>query len=98
MAVVFLYCFQFIFTVSYCGLTFLYAAEMVLLQIRAAVNAVSTATMWAFSFLIASVTPLGFPTIGSRCYIIFNVINATIILSVYFFFLESKVTEQSSLR
>lgn len=45
MAVIFLFCFQFFFTVGYCGLTFLYAAEMAPLQARAAVNAVSTATV-----------------------------------------------------
>ncbi|CAI7610004.1 uncharacterized protein N7487_012313 [Penicillium crustosum] len=90
MAVVFLFCFQFIFTVGYCGLTFLYAAEMAPLQVRAAVNAVSTATVWAFSFMIAQVTPVGFSTIGNRYYIIFAVVNAAIVPSVYFFFPETK--------
>ncbi|KAF3015397.1 hypothetical protein E8E15_000160 [Penicillium rubens] len=90
MAVVFLYCFQFIFTVGFCGLTFLYAAEMAPLQVRAAVNAVSTATVWAFSFMIAQVTPVGFSTIGNRYYIIFAVVNAAILPTVYFFFPETK--------
>ncbi|KAJ5598853.1 hypothetical protein N7537_008937 [Penicillium hordei] len=90
MAVVFLFCFQFIFTVGYCGLTFLYAAEMAPLQVRATVNAVSTATVWAFSFMIAQVTPVGFSTIGSRYYIIFAVVNAAIVPIVYFLFPETK--------
>ncbi|OGE50983.1 hypothetical protein PENARI_c015G08422 [Penicillium arizonense] len=90
MAVVFLYCFQFIFTVGYSGLTFLYAAEMAPLQVRAAVSAVSTATVWAFNFLLAQVTPVGFSTIGSRYYIVFAVVNAAIVPSVYFFFPETK--------
>ncbi|KAJ5333802.1 hypothetical protein N7541_003632 [Penicillium brevicompactum] len=90
MAVVFLYCFQFIFTVGYSGLTFLYAAEMAPLQVRAAVSAVSTATVWAFNFLLAEITPIGFDSIGSRYYIIFAVINAAIVPSVYFFFPETK--------
>ncbi|CAG8226992.1 unnamed protein product, partial [Penicillium nalgiovense] len=90
MAVVFLFCFQFIFTVGFCGLTFLYAAEMAPLQVRAAVNAVSTATVWAFSFMIAQVTPVGFSTIGNRYYIIFAVVNAAILPTVYFFFPETK--------
>ncbi|KAJ5758965.1 hypothetical protein N7520_006121 [Penicillium odoratum] len=90
VAVVFLYAFQFIFTVGYSGLTFLYAAEMAPLQVRAAVNAVSTATVWAFNFLLAEVTPVGFDTISSRYYIIFAVTNAAIVPCVYFFFPETK--------
>ncbi|CEJ57385.1 hypothetical protein PMG11_06079 [Penicillium brasilianum] len=89
-AVIFLYAFQFIFTVGYSGLTFLYAAEMAPLQIRAAVSAVSTSTVWAFNFLLAQVTPVGFSTISNRYYIIFAVINAVIVPSVYFFFPETK--------
>ncbi|PKY07978.1 general substrate transporter [Aspergillus campestris IBT 28561] len=90
VAVIFLYVFQFIFTVGYSGLTFLYAAEMAPLQIRAAVNAVSTATVWAFNFLLAEITPVGFASISYRYYIIFAVINACIVPSVYFFFPETK--------
>lgn len=90
MAVVALYCFQFIFTVGYSGLTFLYAAEMAPLQIRATVSAVATATVWTFNFLLAEVTPIGFDSIGNRYYIIFAVINAVMVPSVYFFFPETK--------
>lgn len=90
MAVIFLYAFQFIFTVGYSGLTFLYAAEMAPLRVRAAVSAVSTATVWAFNFLLAEVTPVGFSSIGNRYYIVFAVVNAAIVPSVYFFFPETK--------
>ncbi|KAJ5780075.1 hypothetical protein N7457_005235 [Penicillium paradoxum] len=90
MAVIFLYFFQFIFTVGFSGLTFLYAAEMAPLEVRAAVNAISTATVWSFTFLIAQVTPVGFASIGNRYYIVFAVINAVIVPSVYFFFPETK--------
>jgi MFS family permease len=90
VAVIALYCFQFIFTVGYSGLTFLYAAEIAPLQIRAAVSAVSTSTVWAFNFLLAQVTPVGFSTISNRYYIIFAVLNAAIVPSVYFFFPETK--------
>jgi hypothetical protein len=71
-------------------LTFLYAAEMAPLQIRATVSAVATATVWVFNFLLAEVTPVGFATIGSRYYIVFAVFNAAIVPSVYFFFPETK--------
>ena len=90
VAVIALYCFQFIFTVGYSGLTFLYAAEMAPLQVRAAVSAVSTATVWVFNFLLAEVTPVGFASIGNKYYIVFAVTNAIIVPSVYFFFPETK--------
>ncbi|KAL5365780.1 general substrate transporter [Aspergillus floccosus] len=90
VAVIFLYVFQFTFTVGYSGLTFLYAAEIAPLQVRAAVNAVSTATVWVFNFLLAQVTPVGFATINNRYYIIFAVINAAMIPAVFFFFPETK--------
>ncbi|KAJ5560369.1 hypothetical protein N7513_002768 [Penicillium frequentans] len=90
VAVIALFCFQFIFTTGYSGLTFLYAAEMAPLQVRAAVSAVSTATVWVFNFLLAEVTPIGFSTIGNKYYIVFAVVNAAIVPSVYFFFPETK--------
>lgn len=89
-AVIALFLFQFIFTAGYSGLTFLYAAEMAPLQVRAAVSAVSTATVWAFNFLLAEITPIGFATIGWRYYIVFAAMNAAIVPSVYFFFPETK--------
>src|SRR5699024_5737916 len=85
MAVVFLYVFQFISAIGYAGLTFLYAAEIAPLQIRAAVSAVSTATVWAFNFLLAEVTPVGFASIGNYFYVVFAAINILIVPCVYFF-------------
>ncbi|KAF5137585.1 Sugar transporter STL1 [Metarhizium anisopliae] len=89
VAVVCLFVFQFIFTVGYAGLTFLYATEVAPLQLRAAISAVSTAAVWIFNFLLAEVTPIGFNTIGYRYYIVFAVLNAAIVPSVYFFFPET---------
>ncbi|KAL2817167.1 general substrate transporter [Aspergillus granulosus] len=89
VAVIFLFVFQFIFTVGYSGLTFLYATEVAPLQLRAAISAVSTAAVWTFNFLLAEVTPVGFNTISNQYYIIFAVLNAAIIPTVYFFFPET---------
>ncbi|KAJ5698848.1 hypothetical protein N7462_000853 [Penicillium macrosclerotiorum] len=88
-AVVFLFVFEFIFTVGYSGLTFLYATEVAPLQLRAAISAVSTTAVWTFNFLLAEVTPVGFDTISYRYYIIFAVLNAVIVPIVYFFFPET---------
>ncbi|PWY79012.1 MFS sugar transporter [Aspergillus eucalypticola CBS 122712] len=89
VAVVFLFVFEFIFTVGYSGLTFLYATEVAPLQLRAAISAVSTAAVWTFNFLLAEVTPVGFDAIGYQYYIIFAVLNAAIVPIVYFFFPET---------
>ena len=85
-AVVFLIVFEFISTVGYSGLTFLYATEMAPLQLRAAISAVSTTAVSTFNFLLAEVMPVGFDTISWRYYIIFAVLNAAIAPIVYFFF------------
>lgn len=90
VAVIFLFVFQFTFTVGYAGLTYLYAAEIAPLQIRAAVSAVATASVWVFNFLLAEVTPVGFDSIDWQYYIIFAVLNAAIAPTVFFFFPETK--------
>lgn len=90
VAVVFMFIFQFTFTVGYAGLTYLYAAEIAPLQLRAAISAVSTAAVWTFNFLLAEVTPVGFDTIKYRYYIIFAVINACIVPTIHFFYPETK--------
>lgn len=90
VAVVILYVFQFVFTAGYSGLTFLYAAEITPVRIRASANAISTATLWIFNFLLAEVTPVAFDSIDNRYYIVFAVCNAVMVLSVYFFFPETK--------
>ncbi|KAJ5641352.1 hypothetical protein N7490_005352 [Penicillium lividum] len=88
-AVVFLFIFEFIFTIGFSGLTFLYATEVAPLQLRAAISAVSTTAVWMFNFLLAEVTPVGFDTISYRYYIIFAVLNAAIVPVVYFCFPET---------
>lgn len=89
-AVVFVYVFEGVFSIGYSGLPYLYAAEIAPLQHRAAINAISTATLWVFNFLLAEVTPVGLNTIQNRYFIIFAVINAAIGLLVYFCFPETK--------
>ena len=90
VAVVFVYVFEGVFSIGFSGLPYLYAAELAPLQHRAATSAISTATVWAFSFVIAEVTPIGFNAISYRYFIIFAVFNAAIGLAVYFCFPETK--------
>lgn len=89
-AVVFVYMFEGTFSIGYSGLPYLYAAEIAPLEHRAATNAISTATVWTFSFLLAEVTPVGENTIKNRYFIIYAVFNAVIAVLVYFCFPETK--------
>jgi hypothetical protein len=70
-------------------MTWLYPAEITPLSIRAPANAISTTANWAFNFMVVMVTPVAFSTIGYQTYIIFAVINAAMVPSVYFFFPET---------
>ena len=89
VAVICLFIFSFMFTVGFAGLSFVYAAEIAPLQLRAAVNSVSTAMVWIVNFLLAEITPVGFNTIGNRYYIVFAVINFTLIPTIFLFFPET---------
>lgn len=89
-AVVFVYIFEGVFSIGYSGLPYLYAAEIAPLQHRASINAMSTATLWMFNFMVAEVTPVGLDTIENRFFIIFAVFNAVIGTVVFLCFPETK--------
>lgn len=90
VAVIALYGFQFIFTVGWAGIVFLYAAEVAPLQLRAAISALATTAIWTMAFLLAEITPIGFNTISYNYWTIFALINAVVIFPVvYFFFPET---------
>ncbi|KAF3763371.1 general substrate transporter [Cryphonectria parasitica EP155] len=87
--VVFLLVFNTFFAVGWLGMTWLYPAEIVRLRIRAPANALSTSANWIFNFLVVKITPVAFNNIGYQTYIIFAVINAFMVPSVYFFYPET---------
>ncbi|CAJ2509773.1 Uu.00g056730.m01.CDS01 [Anthostomella pinea] len=88
-AIVFLFVFNSFFAFGWLGMTWLYPAEIVPLRIRAPANAMSTSANWIFNFLVVMITPVAFDSIGYQTYIIFAVINAFMVPSVYFFFPET---------
>ncbi|KAK8047330.1 Sugar transporter STL1 [Apiospora saccharicola] len=88
-AVVFLFVFNTFFAIGWLGMTWLYPAEIVPLRIRAPANALSTSGNWIFNFMVVMVTPVAFDSIGYQTYIIFAVINAFMVPSVYFFYPET---------
>jgi sugar porter (SP) family MFS transporter len=87
--IVFLFVFNSFFAVGWLGMTWLYPAEIVPLRIRAPANALSTSANWIFNFMVVMITPVAFDTIGYQTYIIFAVINAFMVPSVYFFYPET---------
>lgn len=87
--IVFLFVFNSFFAVGWLGMTWLYPAEIVPLRIRAPANALSTSGNWIFNFMVVMITPVAFDTIGYQTYIIFAVINAFMVPSVYFFYPET---------
>ncbi|KAF2471210.1 general substrate transporter [Lindgomyces ingoldianus] len=88
-AAVFLFVFNSFFAIGWLGMTWLYPAEITPLSIRAPANAISTTANWIFNFMVVMVTPVAFANIGYKTYIIFAVINAFMVPSVYFFFPET---------
>ncbi|KAM3549937.1 hypothetical protein ARSEF4850_008595 [Beauveria asiatica] len=88
---VFLFVFNSFFAIGWLGMTWLYPAEIVPLKIRAPTNALSTSGNWIFNFMVVMITPVSFANIGYKTYVIFAVINAFMIPSVYFFFPETKL-------
>ena len=89
IATVMLFVFNSFFAVGWLGMTWLYPAEITPLSIRAPANAIATTANWAFNFMVVMVTPVAFANIEWRTYIIFAVINAAMVPSVYFFFPET---------
>lgn len=89
VATVMLFVFNSFFAVGWLGMTWLYPAEITPLAIRAPANAIATTANWAFNFMVVMVTPVAFANIQWRTYIIFAVINAAMVPSVYFFFPET---------
>lgn len=88
-AAVFLFVFNSFFAVGWLGVTWLYPAEIAPLEIRAAVNGLSTACNWAFTFLIVMITPICFAHIGSYTYAIFACVNFIMVPAVYIFYPET---------
>ncbi|KAH9928044.1 general substrate transporter [Amylocystis lapponica] len=89
VSAVLLFVFNSFFAVGWLGMTWLYPAEIVGLQIRAPANAFSTASNWIFNFMVVMVTGPAFNNISWRTYIVFASLNAFIVPVVYFFFPET---------
>ncbi|ODV78535.1 putative sugar transporter [Suhomyces tanzawaensis NRRL Y-17324] len=88
-AAVFLFVFNSFFAVSYLGGTWLIPPEVLSLQMRATGAAISTASNWAFNFMVVMITPVAFKNIGPYTYTIFAAINLLIAPCIYFLLPET---------
>lgn len=89
VSAVLLFVFNSFFAIGWLGMTWLYPAEIVGLEIRAPANALSTSSNWIFNFVVVMVTGPSFNNISWGTYIVFAALNALIIPVVYFFFPET---------
>lgn len=69
---------------------FMYAAEIAPLRTRAKVTAMSAASNWIFSFVLAEASPTGFANIGYKYYIVYACISAFGLAFFYLFCPETK--------
>lgn len=88
-AAVFLFVFNSCFGMSYLGVTWLLPPELLPLQIRAPGAAISTATNWAFNFMVVMITQVAFKNIGAYTYTIFAAINLLMAVVVYYLYPET---------
>ncbi|WVQ84416.1 hypothetical protein IAT38_006568 [Cryptococcus sp. DSM 104549] len=79
------------FSIGFLGMTWLYPAEVTPLRIRAQSNALSTASNWAFNFMVVMSTGPMFANIRWGTYCFYAALNLVVIFPVtYFFFVETK--------
>ncbi|KAI0033759.1 general substrate transporter [Vararia minispora EC-137] len=90
VSAVLLFVFNSFFAVGFLGMTWLYAAEIVGINIRAPANALSTASNWIFNFVVVMVTGPSFQNINWGTYIVFAALNAFIWPVTYLFMPETK--------
>jgi sugar porter (SP) family MFS transporter len=88
-AAVFLFVFNTFFAIGWLGMTWLYPAEIVSLEVRAPANGLSTAANWIFNFMVVMITPVGFDNIDYYTYTVFAVLNALIFVATYIFYPET---------
>jgi sugar porter (SP) family MFS transporter len=102
-----LFVFNTFFAVGWLGMTWLYPAEIVSLEIRAPANGLSTAANWASNFMVVLVTPIAFTQIKYFTYTVFAVLNMLILVATWIFYPETagrsleevdKIFEQSNPR
>jgi MFS family permease len=92
-AIFFIFLFHFSYIIGFGGIPYLYATELAPLHLRTTINSFSISMSWAFSILIANVTPIAFNSMGQKYFFIFAAFNASIVPIVYYLFPETSGRE-----
>lgn len=89
----FLFVFNTFFALGWLGTTWLYPAEITGLRIRIQASALATSANWIANFLIVMIMPPAFANLGYRTYIIFAIVNALLIPTIFLTFPEPQGRE-----
>lgn len=85
----FLFLYTAFFSVGWQGMSWLWAVELIPLSIRGPANAASTAVNWLANFCVVITCPVMFFNIDYKIYIVYAVINAVIVPTIYFLYPET---------
>ncbi|KAH7112818.1 general substrate transporter [Dendryphion nanum] len=85
----FVFLFNFFIPIGFLGANFLYCTEVAPTRLRTPMAGISTANHWLWNFVVNMVTPVAIETIGWKYYLVFLIISALIIPTVYFGFPET---------
>ena len=77
---VMLFIFEGAFTIGFQATVWVYPSEILPLRLRQKGSAISTASNWICNFMIVMITPLAINNIGWRTYIIFAVLNVSLLV------------------
>ncbi|KIV79409.1 hypothetical protein PV11_06971 [Exophiala sideris] len=89
VTVAFMFIYAFFYPLGFLGLPFLYAGEISGLKMRMPISAIAVSAQWLSQFVVGQVTPAGTANLSNRYWIIYAVLNAAFIPSVYLFFPET---------
>lgn len=88
-SVAFFFLYYVFFGLAFQSITWLLPVELNSLSMRTKGAALGTATNWAMNFMVVEVTPIGIENLGWRFYIIWTVLNAAFVPTLYLLYPET---------
>ncbi|KAJ5921051.1 general substrate transporter [Penicillium verhagenii] len=88
-SVAFFFLYYVFFGIGMQGVPWLYPTEINSLTMRTKGAALGAATNWIMNFMVVEITPIGIQNLGWKFYIIWIVLNAAIVPTVYLFYPET---------
>ncbi|KAL4908963.1 hypothetical protein BDW74DRAFT_174188 [Aspergillus multicolor] len=88
-SVAFFFLYYVFFGIAMQGIPWLYPTEINSLTMRTKGAAIGAATNWILNFMVVEITPIGIQNLGWRFYIIWIVLNAAMVPTMYLFYPET---------